>query len=236
MKIGGLAKNSFIDFPKTIACTLFTQGCNFRCPYCHNPDLIPASSQTNRPFDTQQVLSFLEKRKKFIQGVAITGGEPTLQEDIVLFCEKLKEMGYKIKLDTNGSRPEILSALFEKKLIDFISMDIKTSIENYGAFLGKDSPDILLNIEKSIRLIREEISFYEFRTTCTKFFINKEIIKNIGEMIKGASLYTLQQCSRKIKALDNKFLKQDNNFFSDEQIFELKKIVDPYVKRAKINK
>jgi pyruvate formate lyase activating enzyme len=235
MKISGIEKNSFIDFPKKIACTIFTQGCNFRCPYCHNPDLIPASNKTNRLFDTQYIFSFLERRKKFIQGVVITGGEPTLQDDILLFCEKIKGMGYKIKLDTNGSNPEILSALFEKKLIDFVSMDIKTNLENYNAFLEKNSPDIQLNIERSIQLIKEKISLYEFRTTCTKFFIDKAIIKNIGKMIKGASLYTLQQCSRKIKVLDNEFLKQDNNFFFDEQIFELKNIVNSYVKRAKIN-
>lgn len=228
MNIGGFQKNSLIDFPETIACILFTQGCNFICPYCHNPDLVAGPQKgAGNLYDENKIFEFLEKRKGFIEGLVITGGEPTLQKDLILFCRKVKDMGYKLKLDSNGTRPHVLAKLFEENLIDFISMDIKTSLENYHLVLpGKFDTQ---KIYDSIRLLMEKAPAYEFRTTCSRPFVTKKIMKDIGEMIKGASHYILQKCSRNVKVLDPEFLKADNNFFSDIEMLELKEIIDKYV-------
>jgi len=228
MNIGGFQKNSLIDFPETIACILFTQGCNFVCPYCHNPDLVAGPQKgAGHFYDEDKIFEFLKKRKGFIEGLVITGGEPTLQKDLILFCRKVKDMGYKLKLDSNGTRPGVLAALFEESLIDFISMDIKTSLENYHFVTpGKFNT---AKIDESIHLLMEKAPAYEFRTTCCRPFISKKIMKDIGEMITGASKYILQKCSRNVNVLDPEFLKADNNFFSDIEMLELKAIVDQYV-------
>ena len=228
MNIGGFQKNSLIDFPKTIACIVFTQGCNFVCPYCHNPDLVTGfQKESGDLYDEKKILEFLKKRKGFLQGVVITGGEPTLQKDLILFCRKVRDMGYKLKLDSNGTCPDVLAKLFEDRLVDFISMDIKTSLENYHLVApGKfDTKKIL----KSIHILMEKAPAYEFRTTCSRPFINKKIMNDIGEMITGASTYILQKCSQKVKVLDPEFVKSDNHFFSDIEMLELKTTIDKYV-------
>jgi len=228
MNIGGFQKNSLIDFPGTIACIVFTQGCNFICPYCHNPDLVAGpEKRAGHLYDENKIFQFLEKRKNFLQGVVITGGEPTLQKDLILFCEKIKKMGYKVKLDSNGTRPKVLAKLFENKLVDFISMDIKTSIENYDrvTIRGFNKDKIL----ESIQLLMEKAPAYEFRTTCSRPFVNTKIMEDIGKTIQGASKYILQKCSRNIKVLDPDFLKDDNDFFCDEEMMELKTAMDKYV-------
>ncbi|WP_457553641.1 anaerobic ribonucleoside-triphosphate reductase activating protein [Desulfobacula sp.] len=228
MNIGGFQKNSLIDFPGTIACILFTQGCNFICPYCHNPDLV-VSPQTRAGdlYDENIIFEFLKKRKGFIEGVVITGGEPTMQNDLIDFCRKIKDMGYKLKLDSNGTRPKVLAQLFKEELVDFISMDIKTSLENYYLVLpGKfDTAKIL----ESTRLLMEKAPAYEFRTTCSRPFVSNKIMHDIGKMITGASTYILQKCSRNVTVLDPEFLTLDKNFFSDTQMIELQKIIDNYV-------
>ncbi|MBU8849111.1 MAG: anaerobic ribonucleoside-triphosphate reductase activating protein [Desulfobacterales bacterium] len=228
MNIGGFQKNSLIDFPGTIACIVFTQGCNFICPYCHNPDLVAIpQKEAGNLYDENKIFEFLKKRKGFIEGVVITGGEPTLQKDLIPFCRKVKNMGYKLKLDSNGTRPHVLAKLFEDRLVDFISMDIKTTLENYHLVVpGKFDTQ---KIFKSARLLMEQAPAYEFRTTCSRPFVSKEIMKTVGEMITGASKYILQKCSRNVKVLDPKFLKEDNNFFSDKEMLELKEIIDKYV-------
>lgn len=228
MNIGGFQKNSLIDFPGTIACILFTQGCNFICPYCHNPDLIAGpQKRTGDFYDEDKIFEFLEKRKGFIEGLVITGGEPTLQKDLILFCRKVKDMGYKVKLDSNGTRPHVLARLFEENLIDFISMDIKTGLDKYHLVIpGKFN---IAKIDESIRLLMEKAPAYEFRTTCSRPFVSKKIMKDIGEMIQGASRYILQKCSRNVTVFDPEFLKADDNFFSDKEMLELKEIIDKYV-------
>ncbi len=229
MKIGGLLKTSMIDFPGLVSCVIFTSGCNFFCPYCHNPDLASGRPPMDDGsfIDEKDIISFLKKRKKLIDGVVISGGEPTLHDDLSDFCFKIKEMGYKIKLDTNGSNPEILKKLFEKKLIDFTAMDIKTSPENYHILAGKKFN--FLRIPESIGVICKDAPSYEFRTTCVKPFIDKIIINDIGKMIQGASSYILQQCSKNVKMLNPDFFKKKNMFFSDEELLELKKEVENYV-------
>lgn len=228
MNIGGFQKNSLIDFPKTIACVVFTQGCNFACPYCHNPDLVAGTQKgAGHLYDEDQIFEFLEKRKGFLEGVVITGGEPCLQKDLISFCRKVRDKGYKVKLDSNGSHPDILAMLFDNGLVDFISMDIKTSLDRYPLVVpGKfDSQKIL----ESILLLMEKAPSYEFRTTCCRPFVSKKIMADIGEMVRGASMYILQKCSRNVNVLDPEFLKADNNFFSDKDIRELKETIDKYV-------
>lgn len=230
MYIGGFQKNSLIDFPATIACVVFTQGCNFICPYCHNPNLVTYHTKNDRLYDENKIFDFLKTRQNLLEGVVITGGEPTLQKDIIEFCKKIKNIGYKLKLDTNGTRPNVIEELINQGLIDFISMDIKTSLNNYHLVSKGKSHE--KSISKSIDLLMHKSIAYEFRTTCCKPFINKEIIKEIGKRINKANCYILQKCSRKIKSLDQKFLSQDNNFFSDEYMLSLKQIIDKYVTKS----
>ena len=228
MKIGGFQKNSLIDFPKTIACIIFTQGCNFSCPYCHNPDLVAGSKDgTGNLLNEADIFNFLEKRKKFLEGVVITGGEPTLQTDLLPFCRKIKDLGYKLKLDSNGSRPKILERLFKESLIDFIAMDIKTRLMDYPLVVpGKFDVSTILD---SIGLIMEKAPAYEFRTTCVRPFISREILNDIGEMVRGAKSYILQKCSRNVTVLDPGFLKQETHFFTDDEMLEFKDIMGKYV-------
>lgn len=231
MHIGGFQKNSLIDFPGTIACVVFTSGCNFICPYCHNPDLA-AGPVTGSLYDPDQIFAFLEKRKGMLQGVAITGGEPTLQPDLVEFCQELQKLGYKIKLDTNGTRPSVLSTLFDKNLVDYLAMDIKTSLVNYSRVVP-GSFDVT-KIQAGIKLIMSRAPAYEFRTTCVRPFITREIMAEIAGMIHGADRYVLQACSRNVPVLEPEFLKQEQNFFSPEELQDLKEIVQGSVKQVSI--
>lgn len=231
MNIGGFQKNSLIDFPETIACIVFTQGCNFVCPYCHNPDLIASPLQkAGDLYDENLIFKFLEHRKGLIQGVVITGGEPTLQKDLLSFCHRVKDLGYKLKIDTNGTRPRVLEHLFKDGLVDFMSMDIKTSVENYHLVLP--GPFDTAKIFESARILMDSAPAYEFRTTCSRPFVSHKILDDIGKMIKGASTYILQTCSRNVTVLEPGFLKTDGNFFSDVEMRDLQRTIDPYVCRS----
>ena len=231
MDIGGFQKNSLIDFPETLACIIFTQGCNFICPYCHNPDLVAGpQKRAGNLYDESTIFKFLEKRKGFIEGVVITGGEPTLQNDLILFCQKIKNLGYKLKIDSNGTRPQVLANLIKNKLVDFISMDIKTSLENYHLVLPQTFDT--LKIVESIRLLMDKAPAYEFRTTCSRPFVSKKIMDDIGQMIAGASKYILQKCSRDVNVLDPDFVTTDINFFSDKEMLELQKTIEKYVVKS----
>ena len=191
MIFGGIQKNSLIDYPEKVACILFLYGCNFRCPYCHNPQLV---EETNTPPDfltEKWFLQFLEKRKGFLDGVVVSGGEPTLQNRLPSLCKKIKAMGYPIKIDTNGSRPDILKHLIDDKLVDYIAMDIKTAPDSYYPHIAKENrPETILS---SIRIILESKLDHEFRTTCVRPFITEEIIRKITVLIEGADRFVLQQ-------------------------------------------
>ena len=196
MDIGGFQKNSLIDFPGTIACVLFTRGCNFTCPYCHNPDLaartaVPCgggssglnqlNSSRSDNADQKKIFEILDKRKGMIEGVVITGGEPTLQADLTDFIQTVRQMGYKVKLDTNGTAPRIIDALFDLGLLDYLAMDIKTDIDHYPMVMK--NPGHLDRVMESISLIMAKAPAYEFRTTCAKPFVTPDIMKNIGRMM-----------------------------------------------------
>lgn len=191
MIIQGLQKLTLLDYPGKVACTIFTAGCNFRCPFCHNASLVLDTSK-NQVIPEEEVLAFLKKRQGVLDGVCITGGEPLIQHDIESFMEKVKDLGYELKLDTNGSYPDKLKLLVEKGLVDYVAMDIKNSQESYGKTIGIEGYDIE-NIHKSIRYLLSGVVPYEFRTTVVKEFHQKSDFYSIGRWISGAQKYYLQQ-------------------------------------------
>jgi pyruvate formate lyase activating enzyme len=188
MVVAGLQKNSLIDYPGKISCVVFLSGCNFACPYCHNPDLARGAYPQRIP--PAHVLDFIAQRKTLLEGAVITGGEPTLAPDLTELCNAIRDKGLAVKLDTNGSRPEILAKLINGKAIDFIAMDVKTAPVQYGPPLCP--PDEGQHIQSSIDLVMNSGLPYEFRTTCVKPFIDTESIKAIGRTIEGARQWTLQ--------------------------------------------
>ena len=226
MVFGGIQKNSFIDYPGRISCVLFVSGCNFECPYCHNPDLVKCGPMASLSLNGEEVFEFLERRKGFLDGVVISGGEPTLQKDIVRLCKKIKEMGYPVKLDTNGSRPQIVKKLVEGDLVDYIAMDIKTDPIRYSPVIKKEiDPDSLLS---SIRTIMNSALPYEFRTTCVKPIVDAGVVENIAKTIKGATLYALQRFNNN-GVLHPEFFKEGNGTYDDDELIALKSIAEPWV-------
>lgn len=190
MKFYGLQKLTLLDYPGRTACTVFTGGCNFRCPFCHNAPLVTDIDNSNT-YSEEDILDFLKKRTGLLDGVCITGGEPLLNGDIVGFIEKVKAMGYKVKLDTNGTYPERLIELLDKKLVDYVAMDIKNSKEKYAETAGLESVN-LADIEKSINALKSSDIDYEFRTTVVKELHTETDIQKIAEWIRGAKGYFLQ--------------------------------------------
>lgn len=177
MKISGLQKMTLLDYPGRIACTVFLGGCNFRCPFCHNGELLDSSAETI--MDEQEFLEFLSKRRGLLDAVCVSGGEPTLQPGLADFLEKIKAMGYLVKLDTNGSRPEVLKALISRNLLDYVAMDIKNSPHRYAQTAGVSIRSEQL--EESIRfLLREQVD-YEFRTTVVAQLHDEESVLRMGQ-------------------------------------------------------
>lgn len=190
MRIGGFQKFSLIDYPGKICAVVFTQGCNFRCSYCHNPALVDRRL-FQKTIPASEIISFLERRKGALEAATVTGGEPLLQEGVFPFLESVKKLGYLVKLDTNGSFPERLERIVKEKLADYIAMDVKTSLEKYAGVSGVDVNRE--NIKKSIDIIMCSGLDYQFRTTIGKSFLNFEDIKHICGLIKGARAYVLQK-------------------------------------------
>ena len=233
LHIGGFQKNSLIDFPGQIACVVFTQGCNFICPYCHNPDLVAGPEKgAGSPMDETAIFSFLVKRKVQLGGVAVTGGEPTLQKDLAKFLEQVKSLGYRVKLDTNGTRPKVLADLFEKGLVDYLAMDIKTRLSDYPQ-IAKGHMETAC-IRESIELVMEKATSYEFRTTCIRPFVSKAAMADIAEAIKGASKYVLQPCSSNVRVLEPGFIEDKTRFFSKEELLDLQRIASATVETVLI--
>jgi pyruvate formate lyase activating enzyme len=217
MKIGGLQKVSLIDYPGLICATIFLEGCNFKCSYCHNPELV--DPQLFQPcIKENEVLDFLNTRKGKLDAVTITGGEPTIQDDLAPFIKQIKKMKFAVKLDTNGSQPQVIKALLDEKLLDFIAMDIKATLEKYKEIVkAKVNPDL---IKESINLILKAKTPYEFRTTVVESQLEEKDILQIAKLISGAKNYVLQKFVP-VKVLDKKFLKEKS--FSDEKFQKIKK-------------
>lgn len=190
MQIHGFNKTTLLDYPKHIAATIFLGGCNFRCPFCYNASLV-LNTSSQPLLDEIEVLKILNTRRNILEGVCITGGEPTLQKNLPIFIEEIKMTGLKVKLDTNGSNPQMLRYLLENNLLDYIAMDIKNSPDKYYLSVGLndfDTNDIL----KSAALIMDSSIDYEFRTTIVKELHTSEDIQTIGEWLEGAPAYYLQ--------------------------------------------
>lgn len=190
MKICGFQKMTMLDYPGKVACTVFTGGCNFRCPFCHNASLVTEIDGDNI-WEESEIIEYLYKRKGIIDGVCITGGEPLMQKDIGDFIAKVRETGLPVKLDTNGSYPDKLKALVADGLIDYVAMDIKNSKAKYPATVGLDNYDIS-NIEESVNFLLQDKVDYEFRTTVVREFHTADDIADITDWIAGAKRYFLQ--------------------------------------------
>lgn len=189
MIIKGLQKLTLLDYPGKMACTVFTAGCNFRCPFCHNASLVTNIDEER--ISEEEFFSFLQKRQGIIEGVCVTGGEPTLQPDLKEFLKKIKDLGYSVKLDTNGYRPEVLKDIVNSGLVDYVAMDIKNSQAKYALTCGLDNLDIA-KINESVQFLMSGAVDYEFRTTVVKELHTEDDIQDIVSWIQGAKKYFLQ--------------------------------------------
>ena len=190
MKIYGLQKMTLLDFPGRVACTVFLGGCDFRCPFCHNYEL--ACGKAEPVMEEDELYAFLEKRRGLLDGVAVTGGEPTLSRGLPDLLRRVKQMGFLTKLDTNGYHPEILKKLLGEGLADYVAMDIKNSPEKYAMTAGLEKIE-MDRILESIRVLMESGTDYEFRTTVVSQLHEAQDFEEIGRMIRGAKRYFLQQ-------------------------------------------
>lgn len=188
MRIGGFQKISLIDYPGRISAIVFTQGCNFRCPYCHNPELVDPA-QYGPIMRAEDVYYFLEKRRGKLEAVSVTGGEPTLQEDLNIFLSEIKAMGYLVKVDTNGSNPGMLEGLIRRRLVDYVAMDVKGPLPKYAKIAGASVETE--NIRRSIKLIASSSIQHEFRTTVARSQLDKEDLIATAKLI-SKGLYILQ--------------------------------------------
>lgn len=191
MRIAGLQKLTLLDFPGKVACTMFTAGCNFRCPFCQNASLV-LPEKFGQPFSEEEILSFLRKRQGVLDGVAITGGEPMLHADLPDFLRKIRELGFLVKLDTNGSFPDRLAEVLEEGLVDYVAMDVKNAPDRYAETVGLTAMD-LTAIDRSRSLLMEGKVDYEFRTTVVKGLHTKESLLDAARWIEGAKAWYLQQ-------------------------------------------
>jgi len=227
MKIGGIQKLTLIDYPGKVSATIFTFGCNFRCKFCHNSDLVEPNLFFHE-IKIDEILKFLEKRKKVLDGVVITGGEPTIHTDLPNFIKKIKDMGYCVKLDTNGSNPKMLADLIEKKLVDYIAMDIKAPMGLYNEIARIDVDQQA--IRQSVGILLEEKIDYEFRTTAYPKLNSEEFVM-IGSWIDGAKRFWIQQF-RNTSTLDKTF--QSLKPHSETKLEEIAEIMKKYVKEVGI--
>ncbi len=190
MNFGGFQKLTLLDFPGKVACTLFTKGCNFLCPFCHNALLVNQTAEAES-YSEEEILAFLQKRQGILEGVCLTGGEPLLHKSLKDFIRKVKALGYLVKLDTNGSFPDRLREMCEEGLVDYVAMDIKNRKEKYAETAGVPTLD-LQPIEKSISILLSDVVDYEFRTTVVAELHTEKDIQEIGKWIRGARHYFLQ--------------------------------------------
>lgn len=226
MKICGLNKTTLLDYPGCVAATVFVGGCNFRCPFCHNGDLVLHSAKM-KEYSEEEILTFLNKRKNVLEGVCVTGGEPTLYSDLPEFIAKIKSMGYKVKLDTNGSNPKMLKQLAEGNLLDYVAMDIKAPISGYHKVCG-----VQVNtesVQQSVAFLKQGVIPYEFRTTVVKELHTKQDIMEIGQWILGAENYYLQSYRETDENICKGFSAMEK-----EELFELEMELKKSIKNVKV--
>lgn len=226
MVLGGIQKLSLLDYPGKICCTVFTVGCNFACPYCHNSGLISFDS-SNGTLSEDEFFSFLKSRVGKLEAVTVTGGEPLLQKDLKGFLSKIKDLGFLIKLDTNGSSPDLLKDIIDSGLVDYVAMDVKSSKDNFSAVSGSNI--LFDNIVKSIDILIGGDVDYEFRTTVVKEFHTEKNISDIAQLIKGTKKYFIQN-----------YRESDENLytgltpFSDEELENLLLIAQKTIINAEL--
>lgn len=227
MQIAGLQKVSLIDFEGYISAIIFTRSCPFRCPFCHNPELV-IPEQFIPLLSSEEIMDFLKSRTNQLEGVCITGGEPTLQKDLLEFIKEIKDLGYKVKLDTNGFNPLIVDKIVKEKLVDYLAMDYKSPLTKYSQ--TTNSPIDPEQITKSVQIIMNGEIPYEFRTTVVKPIHCVEDFKQIGQEIRGAQKFYIQNFVK------SKHVNYKENFkpFSDEELAESLKIIKKYVQEADI--
>jgi len=231
MFFGGLQKNSLIDYPGKVSCVLFLSGCNFSCPYCHNADLARGTPNPADRIELETALDFLEKRRGMLEGVVLSGGEPTLEKRLEEICKRIRDLGYPIKLDTNGSRPDTLERLFQTGCIDYVAMDVKAPPALY-------TPDITPHkvaaaIEASIALIMSTGLDYEFRTTCASPFAGPDNIGAIARCIRGARKYVLQAFNP-ANVLNPQFFEHHQHHPDSARLEKIRKVIAPLVETCSI--
>ena len=224
----GLQKLTLLDYPGKVACTLFTRGCNFRCPFCHNASLV-IRAEEQQTYKNEEILAFLKKRVGVLDGVAITGGEPTLMSGLYDFIKLVKEMGYSVKLDTNGTRPDVLKKLVGDGLVDYVAMDIKNSREKYAYTCGLPESYDLSKIEESKSFLMEENVDFEFRTTVAYPFHTAEDFLKIGEWLRGEEKYFLQQFKD-----SGDIIGQEISSYNDKEMEEFLSILLPFMPNAQL--
>jgi len=225
MEISGIQKMTLLDYPGKCACTVFLAGCNLRCPFCHNASLVlrhPEPAMTEASF-----FAFLQKRRGLLDGVCITGGEPTLRGELPEFIRKIRQLGYLVKLDTNGSNPGMLGSLLEEGLLDYVAMDIKNCPDRYGETCG--GRDILTAVGRCLSLLRESAVEYELRTTCVKPFHNEKTMEAIGKWLSGTEHYYLQNF---VDSGD--LISPEVSGFTKEEMEALRQAVLPYIPNTRI--
>jgi pyruvate formate lyase activating enzyme len=231
MRIGGLQKTSLIDYPGNLSAVVFAVGCNFHCPYCHNPTLVHPEISLPAPCSPEEVLAFLERRRGLLQAVVISGGEPLLQPDLMDFCREIRSLQYRLKIDTNGSRPRQLQRLLDAGLVDYVAMDIKTAPARYAPDLwahGRPEP-----ILQSIRILMEAAPDYEFRTTCVRPFVTAEVVQTIVRRIQGARRFILQEYQA-VEVLRPEFFEGIDPRIPPREMKSLAALAAPYVQDCMI--
>lgn len=227
MDIAGLQKNTLLDYPGKIACTVFLAGCNLRCPFCHNPSLVLPGRAEPPAMGEGELLAFLKKRRGLLEGVCITGGEPTLHRDLRLLVEKITALGYPVKLDTNGTNPEMLRQLLEAGLLSYVAMDIKNAPGEYQKTCG--GADVVEQVEESVKILRNSSIDYEFRTTVVKPLHTVQSMQALGQWLSGAEAYFIQNFRD-----TGDLVGQGLSAFSQEELKQLLSAVQPYLPNAQL--
>jgi pyruvate formate lyase activating enzyme len=227
MKIGGFQKTSLLDYPDRISAIVWTSGCNFRCPFCYNKKLAIGTTEL---FPQDEILSFLSKRKHLLEAVVISGGEPLLHDDLIDFIQRIKDLHLLVKIDTNGGFPDKLANLLEHDFVDYVAMDVKAPKNKYNQLSGSNVD--VSKIEKSVDIIKTKAPAYEFKTTFIPGLLTKEDIIAIGEWLKGADTYFLQQFKRLIPLISKDL--ETAVPYPKEYIYETFEAIRPFFKRCAV--